>query len=190
MLDAPAPEVSDPIATTTFATPLGEMTAAAISSGLCLLEFAGRRTVTNELADLERLLERPVVAEDGHPGRPHLDLVQRELEGYFAGELRRFTVPLVTPGTEFERRVWERLLTIPYGRTCSYGELAAELGSPGGARAVGRANGRNRIAIVVPCHRVIEASGALRGYGGGLHRKRFLLDLESRTAGGAATLFD
>jgi methylated-DNA-[protein]-cysteine S-methyltransferase len=102
----------------------------------------------------------------------------RQLSEYFAGERTTFDFPLVLAGNAFERRVWEALQAIPYGTTITYGELAARLGAPGAARAVGAANGRNPIAIVVPCHRVIGARGKLTGYGGGLARKRALLTHE------------
>jgi methylated-DNA-[protein]-cysteine S-methyltransferase len=104
--------------------------------------------------------------------------VADQLDAYFAGELTEFDVELDLAGTEFQRRVWEALRTIPYGETRSYGELADQVGKPGAARAVGLANGRNPIGIIVPCHRVIGADGALTGYGGGLHRKQALLELE------------
>ena len=100
---------------------------------------------------------------------------REQLDAYFAGELERFDIPLSPRGTEFQRRVWDALREIPYGETTSYGALAAQIGRPGAARAVGLANGRNPISIVVPCHRVIGAAGALTGYGGGLERKRWLL---------------
>lgn len=106
--------------------------------------------------------------------------VTRQLAAYFAGELREFTLPLAPSGTEWQARVWQGLTTIPYGRTASYGDLARELGQPTASRAVGTANGRNPISIIVPCHRVIGANGALTGYSGGLHRKEFLLALETR----------
>jgi methylated-DNA-[protein]-cysteine S-methyltransferase len=105
--------------------------------------------------------------------------VKRQLEEYFTGERRDFEIPLELAGNEFERTVWEALLTIPYGETASYGEIARQIGHPSAARAVGLANGRNPVALVVPCHRVIGADGSLTGYGGGLERKRFLLDLEA-----------
>jgi methylated-DNA-[protein]-cysteine S-methyltransferase len=104
--------------------------------------------------------------------------VARELDAYFAGKLRRFTVPLDLRGTPFQRRVWELLCDIPYGETRSYGEVAQAVGNPKARRAVGQAIGRNPVAIVVPCHRVIGSDGGLTGYGGGLPRKRALLDLE------------
>jgi len=102
----------------------------------------------------------------------------RQLEAYFAGELRHFELPVQLDGTEFQRRVWSALVEIPYGETRSYGEIAAAIGRPGASRAVGLANGRNPIGIVVPCHRVVGADGSLTGYGGGLDRKRWLLELE------------
>jgi methylated-DNA-[protein]-cysteine S-methyltransferase len=102
-----------------------------------------------------------------------------QLRAYFAGELRDFDLPLAPRGTAFQRAVWNALRAVPYGRTVGYGELAARIGRPGAARAVGAANGRNPIAIVIPCHRVIGADGTLTGYGGGLARKRRLLDLEA-----------
>ncbi len=98
-----------------------------------------------------------------------------QLDAYFAGDLRAFDVPLAVAGTPFQRAVWDALMAIPYGRTLSYGELARRLGRPGAARAVGLANGRNPVSIIVPCHRVIGAGGALTGYGGGVERKRWLL---------------
>jgi methylated-DNA-[protein]-cysteine S-methyltransferase len=100
---------------------------------------------------------------------------------YLAGSRREFSVPLAPEGTEFTRRVWEACRRIPYGRTVSYGELAAQAGSPRGARAVGQALGRNRIPLLIPCHRVLAGQGALGGFGGGLEMKKRLLDLESRS---------
>jgi methylated-DNA-[protein]-cysteine S-methyltransferase len=108
-----------------------------------------------------------------------------QLRAYFAGELREFDLPLAPPGTEFQRGVWAALREIPYGQTISYAELAAAVGRPRAARAVGAANGRNPLAVVIPCHRVIGTGGALTGYGGGLARKRLLLDLERRNSGAA-----
>jgi methylated-DNA-[protein]-cysteine S-methyltransferase len=103
---------------------------------------------------------------------------RRQLDAYFAGKLRGFDLPLAPQGTEFQQRVWAALLKIPYGATRSYGQQAAAIGSPKAVRAVGLANGRNPIAIIIPCHRVIGANGSLTGYGGGMARKRLLLDLE------------
>ena len=106
---------------------------------------------------------------------------RRQLAAYFAGEQTEFTLPLAPVGTPFQLRVWEALRAIPYGATCSYGDLARRLGSPGAARAVGLANGRNPLCIVVPCHRVVGTSGRLTGYSGGMERKAFLLALEQQT---------
>jgi methylated-DNA-[protein]-cysteine S-methyltransferase len=113
-----------------------------------------------------------------------------QLEAYFAGERTEFELELDLVGTEFQRRVWAALLTIPYGETRSYGEIARQIGAPGAFRAVGLANGHNPIGIIVPCHRVIGSNGSLTGYGGGLDRKRALLALEKSRVSPVATLFD
>jgi methylated-DNA-[protein]-cysteine S-methyltransferase len=122
--------------------------------------------------------EEPPGTERGE-GDPLLEEAIRQFRAYFARTLRAFDLPLALEGTEFQRRVWEAVLRIPYGETRSYGEIARLAGAPGGARAAGAANGANPIPIVVPCHRVIAAGGRLQGYGGGLERKKFLLELES-----------
>lgn len=109
-------------------------------------------------------------------------LAREQLEQYFAGERSEFDIPLDLRGSEFQRSVWDALLTIPYGETRSYGEIAKQIGRPDRARAVGSANGRNPVSIVVPCHRVIGADGSLVGYGGGLERKRWLLEHEAGVA--------
>jgi methylated-DNA-[protein]-cysteine S-methyltransferase len=114
---------------------------------------------------------------------PLFTRAQSQLEAYFAGELREFDLPLRMAGTEFQRQVWNGLKQIPYGETLSYGAFAKRLGKPNGSRAVGLANGKNPISIVVPCHRVIGADGSLTGYGGGLPRKQTLLNLEAKVAG-------
>jgi methylated-DNA-[protein]-cysteine S-methyltransferase len=123
-------------------------------------------------------------AERAAPGAPRELLAEAagQLRAYFAGELERFDLPLAPHGTPFQRGVWDAVSAIPYGSTASYSEIAAAVGRPRACRAVGAANGRNPLAIVVPCHRVVGAAGALTGYGGGLERKRALLDLE-RAAG-------
>ena len=158
------------------------MIAGATDAGLCLLEFVHRKTFADQMARLQRYVGPP---EEG--SHPLLTELEAQLAEYFEGERRGFDLPLVLAGTDFQERVWSALLQIPYGGTISYVELARRVGSRGGSRAVGSANGANRIAIVVPCHRVIQANGNLGGYGGGLSRKRRLLDLE---AGGAqGTLF-
>ena len=179
-----AGEHDDPIVTLVYDTPVGPMVGGATADGLCLLEFVDRRALDAEVRDLIDHLDRGLAAEaTAAPGRRWLDQMAGELAAYFSGELRRFETRLHMPGTPFERAVWEELLRIPYGQTRSYGQMAEQLGKPGASRAVGRANGRNRMAIVVPCHRVIEANGKLRGYGGGLERKQFLLEHERAVAG-------
>jgi methylated-DNA-[protein]-cysteine S-methyltransferase len=127
---------------------------------------------------------------DWSPDPRGFDGAVDQLAAYFAGELTDFDIELDLVGTEFQRRVWKALLTIPYGQTRSYGEIAEQIGAPGAARAVGLANGHNPIAIIVPCHRVIGANGSLTGFGGGLGRKRTLLELEKQKASMHLTLFD
>lgn len=163
----------------TIDTPMCPMTAAATDRGVCLLEFGPPDRLAREEADLEALLGEPFRESD----HPLLAQLETELAAYFAGTLTRFTVPLDTPGSDWQRRVWDALCRIPYGETTSYGQLAARLDSPGGSRAVGLANGQNRVSIVVPCHRVIAADGTLHGYAGGLDRKQWLLDHEAVHAG-------
>lgn len=113
-----------------------------------------------------------------------------QLRAYFVGDLLDFELDLDMVGTEFQRRVWAALLTIPYGETRSYGQIALQIGSPGASRAVGLANGHNPVGIIVPCHRVIGANGSLTGYGGGLERKKHLLEMEKNRTAPVATLFD
>jgi methylated-DNA-[protein]-cysteine S-methyltransferase len=130
----------------------------------------------------ERELGEP--AQRGREAEP-LKAAADHLDAYFAGERTTFDLPLAPHGSEFQQRVWAALLEIPYGATESYGDLAQRIGSPGAARAVGLANGKNPIGIVIPCHRVVGADGSLTGYGGGLNRKRLLLDLERAVSGAA-----
>jgi methylated-DNA-[protein]-cysteine S-methyltransferase len=119
---------------------------------------------------------------DAGPPSSVLSDAAAQLEAYFAGELEDFDLPLAPEGTDFQRRVWDAVAAIPYGSTATYGGIAAAIGRPSACRAVGAANGRNPLPIVIPCHRVVGSAGALTGYGGGLDRKRALLDLE-RQAG-------
>ena len=155
-------------------SPLGPLVAGATSEGICLLEFTDRRMLEAQFTTVRRLFKGPIV-----PGsNAHLEQLERELGDYFSGSLKRFTVPLVYPGSPFQQRVWRELLAIPHGETRSYEQIAADIGKPKAVRAVGHANGLNRIAIVIPCHRVINKDGKLGGYGGGLRRKEFLLALE------------
>ena len=157
-------------------TPLGAMVAMAEERGLVLLEFSDRPALpreTQELRERYRYTLRP-------GSNAHLLQVEAELHEYFLGDRRRFSVPLVTPGAPFELSVWQLLQEVAFGTMATYGDLARRLGKPQAARAVGAANGRNRLAIVVPCHRICGANGDLVGYGGGRARKRWLLDHEAR----------
>lgn len=159
-------------------SPLGPLVAGATERGVCLLEYTDRGMLETQIDSVRKAFAAPVV-----PGtNAHLDRLREELASYFAGSLRRFSVPLTYPGTPFQVRVWEQLLRIPYGETRSYEGMAEAIGQPRAVRAVGRANGLNRIVIVIPCHRVVNKDGRLCGYGGGLWRKRHLLNLE-RTRG-------
>jgi AraC family transcriptional regulator of adaptative response/methylated-DNA-[protein]-cysteine methyltransferase len=155
-------------------TPIGPMVAGATDAGVCLLEFTDRRSIEHQLATLRTRLDAALVPLD----HPHLTALRTQLAEYFQGARRAFAVPIEAPGTPFEMRVWQALCGIPYGETRSYSDIARAVDSPAAVRAVGRANGLNRIAIVIPCHRVVNKSGELGGYGGGLWRKRRLLHLE------------
>lgn len=157
-------------------TPLGPMRAIGGDCGLVLCEFDDRPMLTKQLARVERLFGE--TAESGD--HPILDQTAAELHEYFHATRETFTIPLALEGTPFQTAIWNELLNIPFGRTTSYDALAERVGRPGSARAVGRANGDNRLAIIVPCHRVINGDGSLSGYGGGRHRKRWLITHEAR----------
>jgi AraC family transcriptional regulator of adaptative response/methylated-DNA-[protein]-cysteine methyltransferase len=160
---------------TRFETPLGTMVAGEWRQQLCLLEFADRRALPTEIAWLEKRHNTKSA-----PGRTaFLDQVEAQVREYFTGARRGFDLPLLIDGTPFQQAVWRELLAIPYGETRSYGRQAEGLGRPEAVRAVASANGKNRIAVVIPCHRVVGADGSLTGYAGGLPRKQALLDLES-----------
>lgn len=160
-------------------TPVGPMLAGVSNEAVVLLEFSDRKILEGQLETLRRRCKAPMI-----PGSNRwLDALRRQLGEYFAGRRRQFDLPLEYPGTQFQERVWSQLLTIAYGETRSYLEMARKLGDVKATRAVGTANGMNRIAIVIPCHRVINANGELGGYGGGLWRKRILLDLEQGQGG-------
>jgi len=148
--------------------------AGATAEGICLLEFTDRRMLPAQIETVRDRFDCAVV-----PGEsPHFDRLRDQLNAYFSGELRTFSLPLAAPGTPFQERVWAELQRIPFGETRSYEDLARAVGAPGAQRAVGHANGLNRIAIVIPCHRVINKNGKLGGYGGLLWRKEALLHLE------------
>jgi len=162
------------IVTAMLESPVGPLLASATDEGICLLEFADRQLLRSNLERLRKLFDCAVV-----PGaHPLLDQLRRELGEYFAGRRRQFSVPITIRGTPFQEKVWCELCRIPSGETISYDELARRIGQPTAQRAVARANGMNRICILIPCHRVIGKDGKLVGYGGGLWRKRLLLQLE------------
>jgi AraC family transcriptional regulator of adaptative response/methylated-DNA-[protein]-cysteine methyltransferase len=160
------------------ATPLGSMIVGVHDSGLCLLEFAERRMLDTQLRRLRQHMGRVFLPGD----HPLMQRVKKELDAYFEGSLREFSVPLLIPGTAFQEAVWAALRRIRYGEMRSYADVAAAIGQPDAVRAVGRANGDNRVAIVVPCHRVVASDGDLTGYGGGLWRKEYLLAMEQAQA--------
>lgn len=158
-------------------TPIGTMLAAASDTQLVLFEFPRRRMIDTQLDRVRR-----AVGCELEPGdSPVFATLRTQLDEYFGGRRREFSVPLHAPGTQFQMRVWAELQRIPSGTTTTYGRLASAIGQPNAVRAVARANGDNRIAILIPCHRVIGATGELVGYGGGLWRKRKLLELETRS---------
>jgi len=148
-------------------SPVGKLFLAADAQGLRLVCFESSKRA------------EPVLPEWKKDRAPFAEVI-RQLQAYFGGELREFDLPLAPEGTEFQLRVWNSLRTIPYGKTMSYAQVAQKLGNPQAVRAVGLANGRNPIPIIIPCHRVIGSNGSLTGFGGGLANKKILLDLESR----------
>ena len=160
-------------------TPIGEMTAGATSDGICFLEFGYRCGNLSGYGDLS--------GESGtdlkYGSNRHIKVLKKQLKEYFTGKRKEFNLKLVLNGTGFQERVWNELRKIPYGETISYSEQANSLNSPGSVRAVAHANGLNKIAIIIPCHRVIGAYGDLTGYGGGLDKKRWLIDHEKKYSG-------
>ncbi len=162
---------------TRIETPLGTMLAGAVEKGICLLEFTDRAMLETELKQLSRLLNAYII----QGANPHFAILEQQLNEYFEGKRKEFSIPLVTPGTKFQQMVWRELQAIPYGSTRTYLQQAAALTKPEPVRAVARANGMNRIAIIIPCHRVIGSDGHLTGYGGGLAKKKWLLELENNT---------
>ncbi len=155
-------------------TPLGTMLVCATNQGICLLEFTDRKMLETELKSIAKLLNATII--QGH--NKYFELLEKQLNEYFNGKRKEFSVPLHTPGSDFQNKVWTALQHIPYGQTKSYKEQAITIGNPESVRAVANANGMNRISILIPCHRVIGSDGQLTGYGGGLWRKKYLLELE------------
>lgn len=166
--------VADGVTIDLIESPVGPLLAGATRNAVVLLEFSDRKILDQQLQTLRQRLNVPIA----YGSNPLLDALRQQLREYFSGTRRDFDLPLDYPGTAFQEKVWSALQRIPYGETCSYLDLARSIGDMKATRAVGTANGMNRIAIVIPCHRVINANGELGGYGGGLWRKQILLDLE------------
>ncbi|RCS46293.1 methylated-DNA--[protein]-cysteine S-methyltransferase [Bremerella cremea] len=164
----------EPILVQRILTPLGPMLAAGGEKGLCLLEFADRKMLAKQFQRINKLFAQPILIGK----HAVLSETDRQIQQYFSGERTQFDLPLRLAGTPFQTAVWNQLLAIPYGETHSYQQLANRLGKPTASRAVGRTNGDNRFAIIVPCHRVIRSDGHLCGYAGGLWRKKWLLNWE------------
>ena len=177
------PDDARPVTLREIDTPIGPMTLGATDDALVLADFSERRMMPVQLATTRRRIGPTRMGPS-----PLLDLAERQLREYLSGERVDFDLPIQLPGSPFQELVWGELLRIAFGETISYGELARRVGVPAASRAVGRANGSNRIAVIVPCHRVVAAGGGLGGYGGGLPAKRYLLDLEARVAGRAGTV--
>ena len=171
---APKDGASEPLLIEWLDTPLGPMVAICDSASLYLLEFTNRKNLQRQFERLSKRRGRAII-----PGRTAItDQIEGELDDYFAGRLAKFQTPLALTGTDFQKSVWNELMKIPYGETSNYDGIARRIGRPGASRAVGTANGDNRIAIMIPCHRVIRSDGSLSGYGGGVWRKRWMLDHE------------
>lgn len=161
-----------------ISSPLGVLTAAALDEGLCLLDFDGGEHSSAGLKDLKKKFKARIETSQNR----HLRKLEKQLGEYFKGSRTKFDVPLVLTGTPFQRKAWKVLMKVPWGETRTYKEQAISVGNQKSVRAVARANGQNRIGIVIPCHRIIGSNGKLVGYGGGLWRKKYLLDLEDSRA--------
>lgn len=172
-----------PLMVNRIPTPLGPMVAAANDDHLYLLEFADRRMLETQIRRLSQRLSCHFSPGDN----PLIEQTANEVAEYFSGTRQQFDVPFQTPGTQFQQSVWQQLLKIPYGQTLSYEQMAQRISKPKAQRAVGRANGDNRLAIIVPCHRVIRSDGSLSGYGGGVRRKEWMLQHEMAQTNGKTT---
>ncbi len=155
-------------------TPLGPMLICSSEKGICLLEFTDRKIIEREFRDLQKILDSKILIGENE----HIKQTKKELKEYFNRKRKKFDVQLHTPGTEFQNKVWDVLTKIPFGTTATYQSLAIKLNKPTAARAVARANGYNRISIIVPCHRIIGKNGNLTGYSGGIARKKWLIEFE------------
>lgn len=159
-------------------TPIGPMFICATENGICLVEFVDRKMLETEFKDLQNKLNAVIVTGEND----HIKLAKKELDEYFNGTRKEFTVKLVTPGTDFQNSVWTILKDIPYGETVTYQTQAEKLNNAKAIRAVASANGHNRISIIIPCHRVIGKDGKMTGYGGGIERKKWLLEHEEKNS--------
>ncbi|WP_437887628.1 bifunctional transcriptional activator/DNA repair enzyme AdaA [Phytobacter sp. V91] len=167
-----------------FTTPLGPMFVCATGRGVCLLEFVDRRMLETEFSDLQRLFNARIIAGENE----HTRQAQREVGEYFSAQRQAFDLALDTPGSEFQRSVWEKLKEVSFGQTADYQSVAVAMGKPNAIRAVASANGANRVALVIPCHRIIGKDGSMTGYGGGIARKKWLIEHEARIGSKNVTL--
>ena len=159
-----------------FSSPIGRLIACATEKGLCFLGFNGQKYSEKHFTDIQKQFNAMLL-----PGKnTHLTQTKKQISEYFAGTRKFFSVALDVVGTDFRKKVWNELLTIPYGKTMSYKEQALAMNNVKAIRAVASANGANKISIIIPCHRVIGSNGSLTGYAGGLHRKSWLLDFEKK----------
>jgi AraC family transcriptional regulator, regulatory protein of adaptative response / methylated-DNA-[protein]-cysteine methyltransferase len=166
------------ITITQLETPIGIMYVHATEKGICMLDFMDKKKPEMELKKLAKYFNAKVL-----PGEnKHFNLLRKEINEYFDGKRKSFSVPLDAPGTDFQKSVWKELKKIPYGKTISYKRQAIAINKPKAVRAVANANGHNRISIIIPCHRVIGENGTLTGYGGGLWRKKWLLNFEKKNS--------
>lgn len=167
--------MSSIIRTKNITTPLGPIAIGSFDDKICFLEFY----LPERYKEMSGKLRKVFDAELVEGTNDVIEQAGKELQEYFAGKRKKFTVPLDLRGTEFELKIWDQLLKIPYGQVCSYSDIARRIKNPKSVRAVGGANHSNPVAIIVPCHRVVGKNGSLTGYGGGMDKKRLLLDLES-----------
>ncbi len=171
---------------TDIKTPIGDMIACATDRGICLLEFQERSNVAKQLNSVSSYFKKEVIP--GH--NLYLLKLQEQIDQFFSKKLENFSIPLDLAGTDFQKTVWNALLEIPFGNTISYLDLSKKLGDPKAIRAVANANAANKIAIIIPCHRVLGSDGSLTGYAGGLWRKKYLLELEDQRSDRQLSLID
>lgn len=162
-------------------TPLGDMIACASENGVCFLDFVDRKNFEKLFYSMVNKLNGEIIELLNKESKKPYEIIirlEKELNEYFSGKRKEFTVPLIKTGTEFQNKVWDELIRIPYGKTISYKEEAERINQKNAFRAVANANGKNKLSIIIPCHRVIASNGKLSGYGGGIDKKEFLISLE------------